>query len=129
MSEITEPIGKRIGRFIFFLGIIFAVSAGFIITQRLSKDSLALLLGLTCGVAAMLPTVVLIFLWMRHDLNRRKGEQSAPSSLGQPQVIVVAPPALSDYYSGYHNPISTSVKPQWNTAKQEREFTIVGGTD
>ena len=66
-----EPMGKRIGRFLIMMGLVFAVSAGVVVTQRLSDDTLALLLGLGCGVAAMLPTVVLGGLWMKREMGQR----------------------------------------------------------
>ncbi len=129
MPEYTEPLGKRIGRFILLLGVIFAISAGVIVTQRLSQDSLALLIGLSCGVAAMLPTVGVFVLWMRREDTRRKEIRTQVPTQGQPQVIVVAPQALPGYNQGYPNGIQTALPPQWQTTAPEREFTIVGGTD
>ena len=129
MTEHTEPVGKRIGRFILLLGVVFAISAGIIVTQRLSQDSLALLIGLSCGVAAMLPTVGVFVLWMRREDSRRKEIQTHAPTQGQPQVIVVAPQALPGYGPGYPNGTQTALPSQWQTVAPEREFKIVGGTD
>lgn len=129
MPTQTEPLGKRIGRFILLLGVVFAISAGFIVTQRLSQDSLALLIGLSCGVAAMLPTVGVFVLWMRREDTHRKEIQTRPPSQGQPQVIVVAPQALPGYGPGYPNTLQTALPSQWQTEAPAREFKIVGGTD
>ncbi len=129
MRESTEPLGKRIGRFIMLLGVAFAISAGVIVTQRLSQDSLALLIGLSCGVATMLPTVGLFVLWLRREDTRRKETQSQSVIQRQPQVIVVAPQALPGYGPGYPNGTQTVLPPQWQPSAPEREFTIVGGTD
>ncbi len=129
MYERPEPLGKRIGRFLLLLGVVFAISAGVIVTQRLSQDSLALLIGLSCGVAAMLPTVGVFVLWMRREDNRRKEthQQSIPQT--QPQVIIVAPQALPGYGQGYPNGMQNALPSQWQTAAPERDFKIVGGTD
>jgi hypothetical protein len=129
MPEHTEPLGKRIGRFILLLGVVFAISAGFIVTQRLSRDSLALLIGLSCGVAAMLPTVVIFVLWMRREDSRRKDIQIHSTPQNQPQVIVVAPQSIPGYGSGYSNSTPAALPSQWQPPVQEREFKIVGGTD
>ena len=130
MREQTEPLGKRIGRFILVLGIAFAITAGVIITQRLSQDSLALLIGLSCGVAAMLPTVGIFILWLRREdtrreETRRRESQLSTSNQQQPQVIVIAPQALPGYPGSNQN----ALPPQWQTAAPERDFKIVGGTD
>lgn len=129
MREHTEPLGKRIGYFIMLLSVVFAISAGVIVTQRLSQDSLALLIGLSCGVAAMLPTVGVFVLWMRREDSRRKETHPQSITQGQPQVIIVAPQALPGYGQGYSNGMQTALPPQWQTAAPEREFKIVGGTD
>jgi hypothetical protein len=124
-----EPVGKRIGRFIVLMGIVFAISAGVIVTQRLSQDSLALLVGLSCGIAAMLPTVGVFVLWLRREDTRRHESRTQLPAQTQPQVIVVAPPALPGYNPGYPNSTQTALPAQWQTAAPEREFKIVGGTD
>ena len=129
MPENTEPLGKRLGRFVLILGVVFAISAGVIVTQRLSQDSLALLIGMSCGIAAMLPTVGVFVLWLRREDTRRRDMQLQPFSQGQPQVIVVAPQALPGYGLGYPNGTQTALPPQWQTVNSEREFKIVGGTD
>jgi hypothetical protein len=129
MGEQTEPLGKRIGRFVMVLGIAFAITAGVIVTQRLSQDSLALLIGLSCGVAAMLPTVGIFLLWLRREDSHRKEIQQQLSPPTQPQVIVVAPQALPGYGPGYPNGTQNVLPSQWSTVPQEREFKIVGGTD
>ncbi|MDF1514906.1 MAG: hypothetical protein P1S60_13940 [Anaerolineae bacterium] len=134
MQDHTEPLGKRIGRFILILGLAFAIAAGVIVTQRLSQDSLALLIGLSCGIGAMLPTVGIFILWLRRedtrrDESRRRASQLSPSAQQQPQVIVIAPQALPGYSPGYPGPTQNALPPQWQPAAPERDFKIVGGTD
>lgn len=122
-----EPLGKRLGRFVALLGIVFTVSAVVVITQRLSQDSLALLVGLACGVTAMLPTIVLgVYIWRREMM--RQTAQRAPSAT--PPVVIVTPQALPGY--GVQQPAfgDASMAWQWNNnAQQQRTFTIVGGEE
>ena len=129
MPENSEPLGKRIGRFILILGVVFAVSAAVIVTQRLSRDSLALLIGLSCGIAAMLPTVGVFVLWLRREDTLRKNTNLQPANQGQPQVIVVAQQTLPGYGSGYPGNTQPALPQQWQNASSEREFKIVGGRD
>lgn len=133
-----EPMGKRIGRFVTLIGFVFAVSGGVVVTQRLSEDALALLLGLSCGVAAMVPTVVLGGLWIKRELGQRTPSNPPLSQgMGQPQVIVVTPQALpgNGLYNGYNygqspqGALSAPIPAQWQSVPAQREFKIVGGVD
>ena len=132
---VAQPVasfGKRLGRFVTLIGVIFAIAAAVIITQQLSRDSLALLVGLTCGVMAMLPTLALGFLvWRREDARRSEQpqiQQQHAQPYATPPVIVVSPQALPGYgqspalgQQGVANP--------WMPASGQRNFTIVGGSD
>ncbi len=129
-----EQLGKRIGRFVTLMGVMFAVSGGVVVTQRLSDDALALLLGLSCGIATMLPTVVLGGLWVKRELGQRGAVRQTPEPvMGQPQVIVVTPQALPGYGQGYgHNyghAAPAAIPSQWQPVSAAREFKIVGGVD
>ncbi len=124
--EPREPLGKRLGRFAAMLGIVFVVTLAVVVTQRLSQDSLALMVGLACGVMAMLPTVVLgLFVW-RREIAR----QTSPRAVNATSpVVVVAPQALPGYgvqRPGYGDQQATW---QWSGAQPERAFTIVGGEE
>jgi len=127
-AQPREPLGRRLGRFVMLVGAIFAVVAAVIVTQQLSRDSLALLIGLSCGVMAMLPTLALGYLVLRREDTRR--QERAQRSLQQPQayptppVVVVSPQALPGF--GQQGQPSHSA---WMPSSSRREFTIVGGAD
>lgn len=126
MDEEREPLGKRIKRFIALVGIVFAITAGVIVTQRLSTDALALLIGLTAGIAVMVPLVaLLIYVWRRQDMRRQEERRRMPQT--PPQVVVVSPPALPGY--GTNRPAMWDQHQQgnWQIGRAERNFTIVGG--
>jgi hypothetical protein len=130
----TASLGKRLGHFVTLIGAIFAVAAAVIITQQLSRDSLALLVGLTCGVMAMLPTLALGFLvWRREDARRQVQPQSQiqqqhSQPYASPPVIVVSPQALPGYSQQQAHGQQGSTNP-WMPAASPRNFTIVGGSD
>ncbi|HQE91878.1 MAG TPA: hypothetical protein PLH19_04070 [Anaerolineae bacterium] len=124
--ETREPLGKRLGRFAAVLGILAAIIAVVVISQRLSQDSLALLVGLTCGVGAMLPTLLLsLYLWRRE--NNRQAIQRTPA--GTPPVVIVTPQALPGYGLQQMPYGDANTAWQWNNAPQSRTFTIVGGEE
>lgn len=115
----------RLGRLVALLGSVGAVTAVVVVTQRLSDDALALLVGLSCGVAAMAPAIGLgVWLWRRQELERQREAQRSSAPAATPPVIVVAPGALP----GYGNPWGTLPSPpaSWEVAPAERKFTIVG---
>ena len=125
--EYREPAGKRIGRFLALIGVVFAITLGVVVTQRLSQDSLALMVGLACGVMAMLPTILLGLMVWRREANRQAAQYHPPTS--SPPVVVVTPQALPGY--GMQRPMygNDNTSWQWSGAQQERTFTIVGGEE
>lgn len=124
MTE-RDSLSGRVGRFVALLGLVAVVTAVVVVTQRLSDDALALLVGLSCGVAALAPTVGLgVWLWRRQELERQREAQRSSAPAAAPPVIVVAPGALP----GYGNPWVALPSPPatWEAAPAERKFTIVG---
>jgi hypothetical protein len=126
------PVGKRIGRFITLMGMIFMVTTTIIVTQRLSNDALAILIGLGAGVALMAPSVLILFMiWRRQESRREERRLNAEPAPTTPSVVVVAPPAMPGYSGGYMPPqypaLGKESAPGWAPASSERKFTIVGG--
>jgi len=125
--ENREPLGKRVGRFLAWMGGLFAITMGVIVTQRLSEDALALMLGLVFGVGLMMPLLALvIFVWRR---EAARGQAQRHTTGAQSPVVVVTPPAMP---SGYNQPWSTlrqDTASMWQMAPAKRDFTIVGGEE
>jgi len=123
--ETREPLGKRLGRFVTLLGVVFVIAVAIIVTQRLSEDSLALLIGLACGVAAMLPTLLLgVIIWRR---EMQQHQQASRMPMATPPVVIVTPQGLSNY--GMQQPALSDggyVWPWAGAQQSTRTFTIVG---
>ncbi|MBN1259152.1 MAG: hypothetical protein JXB35_00585 [Anaerolineae bacterium] len=120
-----DTLRQRIGRFLGLAGGLFVVVVAVVVGQRLSRDALAMLVGLACGAALLAPTVVFaVWMWRRQEerLEEQRRSQSQPSST--PPIIVVTPPALPGY--GVQRPDWETTGRQLPVA-QQREFTIVGG--
>lgn len=135
-----ESLSGRIERFVGLVGAIFAVTIAVLVTQRLSRDALAMLIGLACGIGAITPTALLgLWLWQR-EMKRaarqaqeqalvlqRAAQVPAPQS---PPVVVIAPPGMGAPGYGYgqrslENPYAAWGQP----SSAERRFTIVGGEE
>ncbi len=131
VAQPAVPLGKRLGRFVTLIGVIFAVTAAVIITQQLSRDTLALLVGLTCGVMAMLPTLALGFLVWRREEARHQGQtqQQHTQPYATPPVIVVSPQTTPGMTNG-QPALPISGQPwSWAPSQSQRSFTIVGGEE
>jgi hypothetical protein len=119
-----------LGRFLTLIGIVFAIAVAVIVSQRLSRDSLAMLIGLSCGIMAMVPTLALgIFAWRRENARRQEAAQRQtgyPAS--PPPVIVVTPQGLPNY-NPYPSLPPSDEPASWVPNNQERVFKIVGGDD
>jgi hypothetical protein len=127
---VNEPLGKRLGRFMALMGTVFMVTVGIVVTQRLSADALAMLIGMVFGLLAMLPLVGLIALLWRRDATRRTTTSAPlPAQAPSPPVIVVSPAALPQYSNQPQAWREQSATMLWANAPNERQFTIVGGTE
>jgi drug/metabolite transporter (DMT)-like permease len=128
-GQARVSLRQRLGRFVALLGIVFMVTMAVVVTQRLSNDALALLIGVGVGVAALVPTLALGWLVLRREMTRQQAVPQHNPALNPP-VVVVTPQALP----GYGVPqaaLPPSPAMTWQTAppqhaSQQRAFTIVG---
>lgn len=123
----TDALGKRLGRWATLLGMVFVIVLAVVVAQQLSDDTVALLLGLGCGITVMTPTLGLGFLLLRREWARAS-TPAAPPPTSTPQIIVVAPPALPGY--GAPSAYPQAMGGAWSQpANTGRTFTIVGGEE
>ncbi len=131
-GQVRGSLRQRLGRFVALLGIVFIVTMVVVVTQRLSDDALALLIGVGVGVLALVPTLALGWLVLRREMRREQSPLPHNPTLNPP-VVVVTPQALP----GYGMPqaaLPNSQPPQmavpWQQpAMSHRTFTIVGGEE
>lgn len=121
-----ETLGTRFKRFILLVVILAVVTSIVVVTQRLSDDALALLVGLTAGFAAMLPAwLLIVMLWKRQEMRFQERLSTQPMGTpAAPPVIVVAPPMLADYHGKYQNGWDPNAA--WASRQVERKFTVIG---
>jgi hypothetical protein len=131
-QDVQVPLGKRLARFATLIGVVFAIMAAVIVTQKLSQDALALIVGLTCGVMAMVPTLALgVFIWRREhtQIHAERLQQSQQPPYQNPPVIVVTPQALPSQQGVRYPNDGYGGGQAWMPARDQREFTIVGQED
>jgi hypothetical protein len=111
------------------LGLIFVVVLAVITAKQMSAEAMAVVIGVVCGVAAAIPTSVLLLVALsRHDRRRLEDfeQQARQAQRNYPPVVVIQggmpqalPPGLrAGYWPG------TTVGPL-----TKREFHVVGEDD
>ncbi len=116
-----EGVGDRIRRFFTLVGVVGAVTVGVVVSQRLSEDALAMLIGLVFGVALMMPLAgVGLLLWRREAQTRTVATQRS----GTPPVIVVTPSSVPARYENHASRLAPP--PMWQPEHAERTFTVLG---
>jgi hypothetical protein len=80
------------------MGLVFTVALAVVVGKQMSTEAMAVVVGVVCGVAAGIPTSVLLLVVLTRRERQRTGEGQRP--LGQhnyPPVVVIqggAPQAL-----------------------------------
>jgi hypothetical protein len=106
---------------------IFVVALAIMVGKRMSAEALAVVIGVVCGVAASIPTSVLLLVVLnRHERENGRDMKQRVRHASQPPVVVIqggAPQGLPQgLQSGYwpapaHGPTAS------------RQFHVVGGDD
>jgi hypothetical protein len=129
-------------RLIFMLGVLaFFITIAIIIGQRMSTEAMAVLMGVIAGVAASIPTSLLVA-WIAMQTIKPTPAPAHPAPRAEPvarneppQIVVLQQPAQS---LGY-NPQGISqaqahAQQGWNMnpysqaqAPLPRKFTVIGG--
>jgi hypothetical protein len=113
--------GTNLRRVATLVAIAFAAGLGVTVGTRISSDALAVLVGVTAGVGASIPTALILLAVTR----RREQEYQEPYEerrRSSPPVIVVAPssvPQVMSQYPGHY-------APQIPGAPSSRQFKVMG---
>jgi len=120
--ERTETGGRwaRLRAFLIVVVLLFTMTLAVIVGTRLSNEALAVLAGAAVGVAAAIPTSLLIVTVVRRRDEGRGRAMAAPSQQQTPPVIVVAPQGGHPGMGNWQDMPSSLMMPQ------QRRFTVVG---
>jgi len=133
------------------LALAFSVTLAVVVGQRLSSEAMAVIVGVVAGVAASIPTSLVVVWFATRTLNHRDFEarpptpnvsaQASRNAAGwaetpgayppaMPRMIVVQQPAAASP-AGYMAPQYPLAGPQqlWPAGPQPRRYTVVGGAD
>jgi hypothetical protein len=120
--------GLRFKQVAVAMGLIFALTLAVVVGKQMSAEAMAVVVGVVCGVAAAVPTSVLLLVVLTRSERRRLHDQNPRQArAGQyPPVIVIQggqPQALpsgpyADYWPG---PLPGP--------RAERSFQVVGGEE
>lgn len=102
------------------LAVVMAFSAGLgvAVGQRLSQEAMVILLGIVAGIAASIPTSLLV-VWVTRPA---RPAPPVPDTAGRPQIIVVPAPAPNS--PARH----ASTEPCFPN-EPARAFTVIGGEE
>ena len=124
-------------RYILILfGLGFFITLAVIVGQRLSSEAMAVMVGVVAGVAASIPTsLIVVWLATRTSVSRAPEPPTARTSLAteprfnEPRIVVMTaqPPAGAQSYAGY----APTAYPAYAMppALTPRQFTVIGGAE
>ena len=124
--DVDSSRGSSYRQLIALLVVAFVITLGVVIGLRMSSDAIAVLTGVIAGVAASIPTALLLM-----AVTRRREEEEEPkwyrepSRRSSPPVIVVAPGNVPQAMSNYQ----ASYVPQMTQPSRRREFRVMGYDD
>ena len=119
-EEINAARGNGVRQLIVLLAIAFVITLGVVVGTRMSSDAIAVLVGVVAGVAASIPTALLLMV-----VTRRREQEVEPYDepvRSQPPVIVVAPGATPQPQLPY--PLAYPY--QGPTPSRGRQFRVMG---
>lgn len=109
-------------RFLFVVGVTFAVAMAVVIGLRLSPDAMAVIIGIICGVLASIPTSI-ILVWVLRQRDRQTEEMNHGQGRygNYPPVVVVNGQGTNGYGSSSPPPVLTPSSPPGT-----RDFKVIG---
>jgi hypothetical protein len=124
------------------VGLAFAVTLAVIVGQRMSAEAMAVMVGVIAGVAASIPTSLIVVWFATRTMARPAPEPVSPAPAPrpapqpEPRVVVMAPPAPAPSV-GYQNCAGypAPIYPMYaqaalaQPALPPRRFTVIGGAE
>ena len=109
------------------VAVVFVAVLAVMIGQRMSTDAMAVVIGVIFGVAASIPTSLLIVAVTRRAQERTLEERQVYRERAQPPVIVINPGGgqASPWFSPFQQPMM----PPEMSGEPTRRFRVVGDED
>ncbi len=125
-GESNERTRHEMPKGLVLIGSVFAVALAVVIGNRLSNDSMAVLIGALCGISASVPACIGLIIALKQNWGRAAVERDEESRYhypyAQPPVVVISPPQ-----NHANAPAPYFLPPQMNDgAYPAREFKIIG---
>ncbi len=109
------------------LGLVFAVALAVVVGKQMSTEAMAVVIGVVCGVAASIPTALLLVVAItRRDRQRLEEAERQARQTGYPPVVVIqggTPQSLPMGLQAGYWPAPSPGPPV------QRQFHVVGGDD
>ena len=117
--EERPRLGQRLGRFVALVGVVFAVVVAVVVVQRLSDDTLALIIGLLLAGVPLLAIIGLLIFVLA-----RRSQRQPPQQMTIPPIIMQIPqqpqsPAFPDYGLPWEGPSQRTGVRQWEVIGEE----------
>ena len=117
--EERPRLGQRLGRFVALVGVVFAVVVAVVVVQRLSDDTLALIIGLLLAGVPLLAIIGLLIFVLA-----RRGQRQPPQQMTIPPIIMQIPQqpqqsALPDYGLPWEGMSQRTGVRQWEVIGEE----------
>jgi hypothetical protein len=114
------------------IGLAFAVTLAIVVGQRLSAEAMSVLVGVLAGVAASIPTSLIVVWFATRTLAvMRSTPTTAPPTQSEPRVLVV-PQAMAPGYqnfASYGVPANVAMQAPLPPAWAPRQFNVIGGAE
>ncbi|MBI3740263.1 MAG: hypothetical protein HY257_00710 [Chloroflexi bacterium] len=124
--ESNERAQIGLSKAIVILGGIFAIALAVVVGNRLSNDSMAVLVGAACGISASIPACLALVIALKQNWGRTQIERNDEPRARypyQPPIVMIAPPQQP--YA--QNPAPYFIPPHLNDEIQPaRQFKIIG---
>jgi hypothetical protein len=111
------------------VSVAFAIALAYVVGSRLSDEAIAIVVGLACGIGAMVPlSVGLAVALIRGSRRDETYAMDQPTRMPSPYppVIVVAPPQMGQQPWAQYPHYQNYLPAPFNQPLDARDFKIVG---
>jgi hypothetical protein len=111
------------------LGLVFVIALAVVVALQLSAEAMAVVIGVLCGVAAGIPTSILLLVGITRRDQRRMEQMTRQAGYGDrngPPVVVIQGGSQQALPQGSQAGYWPAPQPG---ATAQRDFHVVGGED